>query len=134
MDGFIFLIFLLFFVFPFLKRVNKSAKKPTRKYRHVSKNTGGWGEAGGQIRQPRQIQQHQNNGARSRLEYLAKEKNIRDKKNDAMTKVSNKSRMDWGARGESSMTSSKSIVIFLLLVLLAHFIIAAFAPDLIPGS
>jgi len=62
------------------------------------------------------------------------ERNIHSKQSRAMSRVSNKSRNDWGAKGESGMTSSKGVIIFLLLLLLAHFIIAAFAPDLIPGS
>jgi len=149
-DGFIFLIFLLFFVFPFLKRINKSAKKPTRKYRDLSKKTGGWGLDHGQVRQQRHRDQHKNDSShvfpedhddrvrarnqRDLRELLKMERNIHSKQNRAMSRVSNKSRNDWGAKGESGMTSSKGVIIFLLLLLLAHFIIAAFAPDLIPGS
>jgi len=149
-DGFIFLIFLLFFVFPFLKRLNKSSKKPTRKYRNVSKKVSGWGMENGQVRQQQHKQSHKNVSSdvfpedhddrvrardqHARREYLKMEKNIHSKQNNAMTRISNKSRNDWGSKGESGITSSKAVIIFLLLILLAHFIVAAFAPDLIPGN
>ncbi|NNC36270.1 MAG: hypothetical protein EX271_07585 [Acidimicrobiales bacterium] len=150
MDGFIILLFLIFFVIPFIKRMTKNTKKSVSKYRDLSKNVKTWGMDHGQVKQQRHRQLQKNNDShvfpedhddrvrardlRDRKELRRMETNIHGKHNKAMTKVSNKSRTDWGTKGEGRMTSSKSVMIFLLLLLLAHFVIVAFAPNLVPGS
>lgn len=149
MDGFIFLIFFIFFVLPFIKRINKGSKKTVSKYKDLSKNVKTWGMDHGQVKQKRHRDLHRNDSSnvfpedhddrvrardlRDRKELTRMESNIHGKNNRAMTKVSNKSRSDWGERGERGLTSSKSVVIFLLLLVLAHFIVVAVAPNLIPG-
>lgn len=154
MDGFIFIIFLLFFVFPILKKINKAArkpaKKPTSKYRNLPKKSNPWGVDHGQVRQERHQQLHSQDNSqvfpeehaervrvrdkRDRKEHRRMETNIHSRDNNAMSRVSNKSRLDWGARGESGMTSSKGVAIFFLLLLLTYFIIAAVAPELLLGN
>ena len=150
MDGFIFILFFLFFVLPFLRRLNKSAKKTTRQFRNLPKKANPWGMDHRQGTQKPRPQAQQSDAViafpedhavrvrkrdmRDRKELLRMELDNRSKKNQAMTRVSNKSRSDWGARGESGISSSKSIMIFVLLLVLAHFILVAVAPDLIPGN
>jgi hypothetical protein len=148
MDGFIFLIFLLFFILPFLKRISKNPKKSASNSRNYSKKATPWGADHGQVKQKRHGDMHRRDNSeafpedhakrvrerdkRDRKENRRMETNIHSRMNDAMTKVSNKSDDGWGSKGESGMTSSKGVAIFFLLLFLAYFIMAAVAPDLLP--
>lgn len=149
MNGFIFFAIFIFFVIPFLKSLNKNAKKPAPRNLDRQRNASPWGEDHGQVKQQRHQVLHRQDSfqvfpedhadrvrardKRDRKENRRMETNIHSRINEAMTRVSNKSRSDWGAKGDSGLMSSKGVVVFLLLILLAHFIIVAFAPELLPG-
>jgi hypothetical protein len=149
MNEFIFFVFLIFILLPFIKKAIKSSTNlsANNKRRPAKAN---WGQTHGQIKAQLHKQLHKNDASnvfpeehqanvrerdqRDRQEYRKMEKVIHGRNNKAMTKVGNKSRTDWGTRGESGATSSKMIMTVILLVLLAHFIIAGFFPELIPGN
>lgn len=150
MDGLIFFIFLIFFVFPFLKKINSATKKSGKTYKDFSKKMNTWGLDHGQVKQKRHEQLHSQNNSdvfpedhaervrardkRDRKEFRRMETNIHSRVNRAMTKVSNKSQTGWGSKGESGMTSSKTVMIAFLLLLLVYLIISAFAPELLPAA
>ena len=147
MDGFIFFIFLIFFVFPFLKKISSASKKTGANYKQFSKKMNSWGMDHGQVKQRRHEQLHSQDNSqvfpedhaarvrardkRDRKEFMRMETNIHSRVNKAMTKVSNKSQSGWGSKGESGLTSSKAVLIVFLLLVLAYLIISAFAPDLL---
>lgn len=156
MNGLIFLFFLFFFVFPLLKNISKGTRKSTNRYQEIAKRL--QVEARNRVQQAdhgvtkaRKHQQlHRNDSSdvfpeehqahvkarqmRDRKEFAKMERTIHGKNNRAMTRVSNKTREDWGARGDSGMTSSKSIIIILLLLLLAYLIFSAFFPEFNPRN
>lgn len=149
MDGFFIFFVLVFFVLPAIfKSMNKNGKSSSRKRRPSRTNK--WGQSHGQIKAQLHKQLHSRDSAdvfpeehqahvaardqRDIQEFRKIEKAIHGRNNKAMTKVGNKSRTDWGVRGESGLTSSKAIVTLILLVLLAHFIVAGFFPTLLPGG
>ena len=149
MGGFIFFVFLVLFVLPIIKEAIKNSNNlnaPNRREKPKS----AWGQTHGQIKAQLHKQLHSQDNAdvfpeehqarvrerdkRDRQEFKKMESTIHGRRNRAMTKVGNKSRHDWGTRGESELTSWKTIMTVILLVLLAHFIIAGFFPELIPGN
>ena len=154
MEGLIFIFFLIFFVFPFLKNLSKNTSKSANRYQKIAKRLQEEARQRGEptdhgVTKARKHQQlHRNDNSnvfpeehqahvrarqkRDRAEYRKMEQTIHSKENKAMTKVANKGRIDWGTRGDNGMTSSKAIIMFFLMVLLAHSIVAAFFPELIP--
>jgi hypothetical protein len=158
MNGLIFFLFLIFFVFPILKNISKTTKKTKSKSKYqviaekLQQEARQRMEQGGHdgTRRRKHQQLHKNDGSdvfpdehlehvqardrRDRQEYRKMEATIHGKKNRAMTKVANKSRTDWGTRGDSGLTSSRGIMIFVLLLALVYFIILAFFPGLISGK
>lgn len=149
MNEFIFFVILVFIVLPFIRKAIKSSNSLNANNLERAPKSA-WGQTHGQIKAQLNKQRHGNTDSnvfpeehqahvrerdqRDRQEYRKMEKAIHGRNNTPMIKISNKSRSDWGVRGESGATSSKMIITVLLLVLLAHFIIAGFFPELIPGN
>jgi len=156
MNGLIFLFFLFFFVFPLLKNISKGTRKSTNRYQEIAKRLqeearNRTQQADHGVTKARKHQQlHRNDSSdvfpeeheahvqaryiRDQKEFAKMERTIHSKNNRAMTRVSNKTRDDWGTRGDNGLTSSKSIIIVLLLLLLAYLIFSAVFPELSPRN
>ncbi|PHR59143.1 MAG: hypothetical protein COA43_09840 [Robiginitomaculum sp.] len=153
MGGFIFFIFLIFFIFPFLSKAFGGSKKKKAKQ---------WGQSDAEIR-ARQAQLHEvsqrlrhkygHSGAKSNthnrmhnndgssafpdshqarvrardkkdsIKNAQIEKTLHSRQNFGISKIKNKGRSDWGTRSEAGMLSFRGILTMLGFALIAYIVV-----------
>ena len=141
MDGLIFFLIFVFVIVPIFKNIFKAPQRNQKRSRKSApppqKNP--WGEVQSELKNrlqdlqggSGQTHQHPVSSAstyakRARMDrkQAAETRAVaRGRNAKAMTKVSNRSRNDWGARGDKGLTSSKAIFSMILVAIAVYVVV-----------
>lgn len=152
MNGFLTFIFIIFFVVPILKNIfgggaktGKKASKYGQSHAQIKKQIQNHGHSG--VKKQTHNRMHSNDGSsvfpadhqnrvqardiRDTQKFKTMEKTMHSRKNRGVVKTGNKSRADWGARGDKEFFSLSNVLKLIVLVAIAYAVAHRFFPEIL---